>query len=83
MSAGTVIIKVPINSYWIMFHTELWRGEDEFCVHIFLTTKAIRRLMKNGDLPRPRHRTKLRDWMFKLRSDAEATKIFMFLRGIK
>ena len=83
MSACTVIIKVYIKSYWTMFDTELWRGEDEFCVHIFLTTNAIRRLMKDDDLPRPRHRTKLRDWKFKLRSDAEAMKIFVFLRGIE
>ena len=66
-----------------MFDTELWRGENEFSVHIFLTTKAISSLMKNVNLPRSRHRMKLRYWMFKLRSDAEAKKIFMFLRGIE
>jgi hypothetical protein len=66
-----------------MFHTELWRGEDKFSVHIFLTTKVIRRLMKNVDLPRPRHRMKLRVWMFKLRFDTQAMIIFMFLRGIE
>jgi hypothetical protein len=66
-----------------MFDTELWRGEDEFSVHIFLITKTISRLMKNIDLLRPRHRIELRCRMFKLRSGAEAKRIFMFLRGIE
>jgi hypothetical protein len=66
-----------------MFGTELWRGNDKFSVHNFLTTEAIRRLKKNVDFPRPRHKINLRDWMFKLRSDAEAKRIFMFLRGIE
>lgn len=59
MLACTVIIKVYIKSYLIMSDTELWRGEDEFYVHILLTTKAVSRLMKNVNLPRPRNRMKL------------------------
>jgi hypothetical protein len=66
-----------------MFGSELWRGKDKFSVHIFLTTKATRRLMKNVDLPRPRHRMKLRDRMFKLRSDAEAKRLFTFVQEIE
>jgi len=80
MSACTVIIKVYIKSYLIRFDTELWRGESELNAHLLLTTKAISRLMKNVNLLRPRHRMNLRHCMFKLRSDAEAKRIFMFLR---
>jgi hypothetical protein len=64
-----------------MLDIELWRGEDEFSVHILLTTKAISRLMKNVNFPIPRRRMKLRYWMFKQRSDAEAKSISMFMRG--